>query len=156
MTTATKQPPAPFAFRSGQWVRFEVDPADLQLVIVDGKRAQIVKPSEPEEVARLLERTQKSKCGRYVGIHVAAARTPTGKNGPDGQPEYVHMPACVAPQRAILGPGGEQNLAFLHGSQALTVLFPLECLTNVEAVLIREDLPKHRDATCAKDWNPRR
>jgi hypothetical protein len=154
--TATKQPPAPATFRSGQWVRFSIDDAALQLVAVDGKRARLVKPSDPAEVERMKGQIQKSKCGRFVGIHVAAARTPTGKNGPDGQPEYVHMPACVAPQRAILGPNGEQNLAFLHGSQALTVMFPLDCLTNVEAVLIREDVPKHRDATCAKDWNPRR
>lgn len=154
-----KQPPL---FRSGQWVRFELDlptdPAQHQLpaVLATGKQVQRITIADPLEVAMLLARFQKAKDGRYVGIYLAAAKTPLGTHDKAGNPQYAVMPACVAPQRAILGPNQEQNVTFAWAGAERTLLLPVECLRLSEALLVRDDVPKHRDMTCHANWNPRR
>lgn len=149
-------------FRSGQWVRFEITPTagekieELPVIIVDGKQAKRVLSKDPELIAFTLRRVQRGKCGRMVGIYLQASRTPLGTQDKDGNPEYAHMPACVAPQRQILGPSGEQNVTIPHDGKDATVLLPVDVLRNVAAMMLREDVPKHRNETSDPNWNPRR
>lgn len=149
-------------FRSGRWVRFEITPSsgekieELPVVIVDGKQAKRFLFKDPELIAFTLARMQRSKCGRMVGIYLQAARTPLGTQDQDGNPEYAHMPACVSPQRQVLGPSGEQNVTIPHNGQDVTMLLPIDALRKVEPIVLRDDVPAHRNQTCDPDWNPRR
>lgn len=146
-----------FRLDNGQWVKFEL-PADdsLLLVMVNGTKATGIKPTDADEVEVLKKKMKTAADGRFVGIYIGAAKTPTGGSKADGTPEYAFLPACVVPQRAVLGPNGEQNLQTLWDGRGVTVMFDADTVENLDPLLLREDIPKHRDATCHPDWNPRR
>jgi hypothetical protein len=99
-------------------------------------------------VELLARKAQTSADGRLVGIYLPAAKTQDGKGG------WVQMPAAIAPQRAVLGPRGEQNLSIAYDGKVCTVLLPLTAVRNVEALVLREDIPAHRDATLDQNFNP--
>lgn len=150
MPATLYQPSASQSFRNGQWVKFDLNEKVQLCIVQDGNKVLLADAEDDGEVERLKNLMKPAGDGRFVGIFVAAGRAPDGQGG------YVFMPACVAPQRAVLGPDGSQNLTTLYGSMAVTVLLPADSLRHVEATLDRGDLPKHRDATSHKDWNPRR
>lgn len=162
----------PPGFRSGQWVKFEFN-EKLEICVVNGPKVGRGPLEDPEQVKLLCSKMQTSADGRYVGIHLPAhngiAYDPVAKLHESGKPLHdsagkpitemvqrqVYMPACVAPQRAVLGPNDQQNLEMIWEGKVVTIMLPLDSLRNVEAILLREDLPAHRDETCYPDWNPR-
>lgn len=146
---------------NGQWVYFEL-PEDnsFVLVMVAGSKATGIKASsgqvDPDELKLLRSKIRTAANGRYVGIYIGAAKTPTGTNDADGKPEFAYLPACVVPQRAVLGPNGEQNLQTLWDGRAVNLMIDADTVDSLDPLLLREDIPKHRDETCHPDWNPRR
>lgn len=137
-------------FRSGQWVKFEFSES-VKIVAIDPRtnRAQIVTAEDDLEIERMRRQIRTGADGRFIGIYLQGARTPDGRGG------FVHMPPCVAPQRAVLGPAGEQNLTRVHDGLAVTLLLEAASLQHLAPTLDRGDLPPHRQKTCAANWEPR-
>lgn len=171
MSLSLVQQPPP-GLRNGQWVRFEFD-LYLEIVVVDGPNVYRGPLEDREQIDSLIGKIQKSADGRFVGIHVGAhsgvAFDQVAKLDEDGQPvrdeegrevfekkqRDVYMPSCVAPQRAVLGSAGQQNLEMIHNGKVVTILLPLDSLRNVEALMLREDIPAHRNETLDENWNPK-
>ena len=142
-----------FRLDNGQWVKFELPGDDsLLLVIINGTQVRQVKPQDLDEVEVMKRKMKTSADGRYVGIYIGPAKTPTG----DPENPFIYLPACVVPQRAVFGPNGEQNLQTLWDGKAVNIMFDAETVNSLDPVLLREDVPAHRDETCHPDWNPRR
>lgn len=164
--------------KAGKWLKFELlDPSVLHLVVIDGKQCRRVQVTDAEEIAAVVRKTQTTADGRLLGIFIRAARTqvPGGAAarrdadgnailGPDGQPlmdpikpQWVEMPHCVAPQRAVLGRNGQQNLEWADDGRVHTVLIPLDQCKSVEAIDLtsrRDDIPEHRRATLNPNFQP--
>jgi hypothetical protein len=159
----------------GQWVRFELPDGPINVAIVESKSAEPFKIVDPDDIAAIKKRTQTSKCGRFVGIFLKAAKSRIAggervKTDAEGNPvldkasgkpvmekfdaSWVYLPATIVPQRAVLGACGEQNVTWPHGGLDRTVHLLVDSLRNVEPLAIRDDVPDHRNETLYKEWDP--
>lgn len=137
--------------KGGKWLRFTA-PKELKLLVVkDGKVRLAVLNAEDSQT--LISKTQSSKDDRLVGVYVKGGKLKIPGSGTEKE-TLVVIPDSVAPIRAIIGPDGQHNLEWICEGAVITVLLPLDQLTNIEVVTIREDIPKYRDATLEKNFNP--
>lgn len=160
----------PNEHRGGKWLKFELGTVPHLVCVHAGgvRRGALV---EGADLELLLSKAQRSADGRLVGVFMKGGKLhrPGGKElikNAEGQaahdppqykdtPErYFPIPDCVAPIRAVLGIDGSHNLQFALDGQAHTVLLALDTLSNVDLVLVREDIPAFRNQTLAENFDP--
>lgn len=147
-------------------VKFELaDPNELHIMVVVDHEAKIYKVTDKADIDAFLRKAHHTKDGRLYGIFVPGgrARVPGGtrvKLGDDGKPvidketgnpvmesypeRHVWIPASIAPQRAVIGPDGEQNMEHAVRGQLHRLLVPEDSVKDLELVLDRDDIPSYR------------
>ena len=171
MTTKTSHPfdrrEQPRKASKRPHVKFELkDPKTLRVMIVkSGQGPVYATVTEKAEIDAFLAKAHHAKDGRLQGIFIPAGRVrvpggdrvvkdpKTSKNVTEHTPErYVQVPDAIAPQRAVLGPDGEQNIAWVANGQVHRLLIPVDAVDKLELCLLTEDIPSYR--VLAKDFDP--
>lgn len=123
------------------------------MIVLSGRGPVVLKVEDPQEISAFKDKVHRAADGRIYGIFIPAGRhrvsgggTRTREDGTVEQiPEkFVMVPDSIAPQRAVLGPNGEQNLDTVWDGQVHRMLVPVTCVKNLELCLVRDDLPSYR------------